>query len=49
VTEEEQHTLGLQLTVILLLVLMIALKVIPAHPEWFGDAGAAAVSTLDAR
>jgi hypothetical protein len=36
VTDQEKLTVGLQLTVILLVVLNIALRAISQHPEWFG-------------
>ena len=35
-TTDEQHTLGLQIVVIVLLQLMVALAAVTRHPQWFG-------------
>ncbi len=34
-TTDERHTLGLQIVVVVLLVLMNALAVVTRHPQWF--------------
>ena len=36
-TTDEQHTLGVHIVVICLLALMVGLKMLQTHPEWFGN------------